>query len=179
LIGASVVSLAEYARTKGYVEQSLMLWPLTAGFIYGALYWFFEKIAWRFELLTKWLRVPNLAGKWQCEGLSTDPSTGKDYPWTGEVTIVQSWDKLRILSSTSQSKSNSTTAALVYDQAEGYRLLYTYRNDPKVGEKVLRSHRGTVDIIFSEDLKTAEGDYFTGYGRGNYGTMKLTKVNEK
>src|SRR5450830_1893013 len=83
LIGASVVSLAEYARNNGYVEQSLMLWPLTAGFIYGALYWFFEKVAWRFELLTKWLRVPNLAGKWQCEGLSTDPNTGEERPWTG------------------------------------------------------------------------------------------------
>ncbi|MGF7468673.1 hypothetical protein [Alcaligenes phenolicus] len=178
VIGASVVFFVEVMRTYELAKNipSFVLWPLTAGIIYTGLYWFFERIAWRFEIIGRLLNVPNLEGKWKCEGQSTDPQTSSSRPWTGEVTIVQSWDKLRVRLKTAQSGSNSITAALVYDRAEGYRLLYNYKNDPRVGEQELRSHHGAAEFLFSPDLNSAEGEYFTGFGRGNYGTMKLTRV---
>lgn len=176
-IGAAVAFFSDWARSHGYVEQNLILWPLSAGVIYGVLYWFFEKIAWRFEVLSGLLKVPNLGGKWSCDGESTDPKDGQVRHWKGEITIVQSWDKLRIRLNTSQSGSSSTTAALVYEPSEGFRLLYNYKNDPRIGEDDLRSHRGAADFLFSPDLKSAKGEYFTGYGRGNFGKMTLTRID--
>ncbi len=59
------------------------------------------------------------------------------------MTIVQGRDKLRIRLKTGQSGSNSVAAALVYDHADGFRLLYNYKNEPQIGEHELNGHRGS------------------------------------
>ena len=179
-IGASIVYLIDVARSFGFAEQipSLVLWPLTAGAIYAGLYWFFERKAWRSAFLSKLLKVPNLAGTWKCEGKSLAPGESEGLIWSGEITIVQSWDKLRIRLATAQSGSNSIAAALLYDEAAGYHLLYNYKNDPRIGETELNSHRGSAELLFSADLKSAEGEYFNGHGRYTFGTLKLTRLTE-
>ena len=113
-----------------------------AGAIFGFLYWIFDRYAWRWPYLSTLLKVPNLSGDWRCEGQTLNPDGKPSYVWKGTVTIVQSWDKLRVRIKTEQSGSNSITAALMYDEADGYRLLYHYRNDPRIGEADLASHLG-------------------------------------
>ena len=120
------------------------------------------------------LRVPNLSGVWQCKGVSLDrtPPTS----WTGKVTIVQSWDKLRVHVETKQSVSDSISAALLYDAAAGYRLMYQYRNHPRMGETELAAHHGFAELTFAPGEVTAAGDYFNGRGRNTYGTMQLRRA---
>ena len=77
---------------------------------------------------------------------------------------------------TSQSGSNSISAALVWDDIDGYVLLYHYQNDPKLGETELRAHRGFAEITFHKDLRSGEGEYFNGHGRNTFGRMRLTKA---
>jgi hypothetical protein len=122
------------------------------------------------------LKVPDLSGKWRCIGrtLNADGSTKHD--WEGTVTILQSWDKLRVHLKTSHSGSNSITAALLYDEADGYVLLYHYKNDPHIGEPELRSHRGFAELLFAKDRQSAQGEYFNGHGRFTFGTMRLTRT---
>lgn len=179
-LGAAVVSLIELSKKLGFSGDvpGLVLWPLTAGLIYTVLYWWFESQIWKQSKLAALLKVPNLAGVWQCEGQTINPDKTPGYIWTGEVTIIQSWDKLRVHLKTAQSGSNSVAAALVHDQAEGYRLLYNYRNIPNIDEADLAGHKGAAELIFSTDLKTAHGEYFNGHGRYTFGTLKLTRLGK-
>jgi hypothetical protein len=146
-----------------------------AGTVFAILYWIFDKYVWRWPTVAALLKVPNLAGDWRCEGQSLKQDGTLDIAWSGVATIVQSWDKLRIRLKTAQSASNSITAAVLYDSADGFRLLYNYRNEPNIDEPRLSSHVGFTDLLFDKDLRSAEGLYFNGHGRFTYGTMKLTR----
>jgi hypothetical protein len=176
-LGVGMVLLIDLTKKLGWAEHvpGLVLWPLTAGLIYSVLYWWFESYVWKQPKLAGLLKVPDLAGTWHCEGQTINPNKTLGQKWDGEATIIQSWDKLRIRLKTKQSGSNSIAAALVYDQADGFRLLYNYKNDPNIDEPELVSHRGSAELVFSEDLQSAKGEYFNGHGRYTFGTMKLTR----
>ena len=176
-LGAGVVLLIDLAKTLGWAGHvpALVLWPLTAGLIYSVLYWWFESRVWKQPKLAGLLKVPDLAGIWHCDDQTINPDKTLGQKWDGEVTIIQSWDKLRIRLKTLQSGSNSIAAALVHDQADGFRLLYNYKNDPNIDEPDLVAHRGSAELVFSADLQTAKGEYFNGHGRYTFGTMKLTR----
>ena len=173
-LGTLAAWLIDLAQRIGIAEHvpALVLWPLTAGLIYMALYWLFESRIWKWGRLSHLLKVPDLSGIWDCQGKTLSEGGSA---WVGEVTIVQSWDKLRVRLKTGQSASSSVAAALVYDQADGFRLLYNYKNEPRIGEAELKAHRGSAELTFAPDLLSAEGEYFNGHGRYTYGTMKLTR----
>lgn len=171
--------LATYHLAKdwglgAYIPEFLMP-PLGAGVVFAALYWVFDRHVWKIPLLSKLLGVPDLSGRWRCDGQTINPDKSKGYTWQAEVIIVQSWDRIRVRLKTAQSGSNSISAALIRDETDGFRLFYSYRNDPNIDEAELHSHRGFADLVFTADLKTATGEYFNGLGRFTFGTMKLTK----
>jgi hypothetical protein len=147
-----------------------------AGAVFVALYWLFDKYAWKWGLVANLLKVPDLSGKWTCQGQSLDLNGNVTFPWVGEIIIVQSWDKIRVRLTTKQSGSNSNSAAIICDEAEGYRLFYSYKNDPKISETDLHSHRGFAELTFNKAVNTAEGEYFNGYGRYTFGRMKLERL---
>jgi len=144
-----------------------------AGMVYGLLYWIFDRHAWRIAAIGRALKVPDLSGRWKVDGLSVDrdPQTS----WSGTITIIQSWDKLRVHLETGQSSSDSVAAALLHDEAAGYRLMYHYRNQPRIGEPELSAHHGFAELTFAPDGTSATGEYFNGRGRNTFGTMTLTK----
>jgi hypothetical protein len=144
-----------------------------AASVYGALYWVFDRYAWKLGPVGRILKVANLAGSWTCNGVSLERNP--PVAWTGTLTIVQSWDRLRVHLETSQSSSDSIAAALLHDSAIGYRLLYHYRNNPRIGEVGLAAHHGFAELVFGTDGDTATGEYFNGRGRNTWGTMSLTK----
>lgn len=145
---------------------------LGAGTIYLGLYKWFDTHLWCYQRIGKILSVPNLSGKWVVEGKSL---SDEGRSWDGELTIVQSWDKVRIHLKTLQSHSDSITASIIHDEGIGYRLLYNYRNQPKLGEEHLRSHIGFADLRFDQTLSMAEGEYFNGHGRTTFGSMIIRK----
>ncbi|GLS29428.1 hypothetical protein SAMN04488498_11224 [Mesorhizobium albiziae] len=147
-----------------------------AGTVFFALYWILDRFAWKWNGLSKLLKVPDLTGSWDCEGQTINPDGTLGYPWKAKITIVQSWDRIRVRLKTAQSGSNSTSAALICDEADGYRLFYSYKNDPNIGETELRSHRGSAEITFAKDLQSANGEYFNGHGRYTFGRMSLKRL---
>lgn len=144
-----------------------------AGFVYTALYWIFDRYVWKIGPLGRALKIPNLSGRWSCEGTPLDSGQGR--PWTGTVTIVQSWDRLRVHLDTGQSGSDSIAAALMHDAAIGYHLMYHYRNTPRIGETALSAHHGFAELVFAPSEQSATGEYFNGRGRNTYGSMRLVK----
>lgn len=147
---------------------------ISAGAIYVALYYLFDSRLWKCSLISKFLKVPDLSGEWVCEGEGRNLA-GNVTQWNAEIKIFQSWDKVHIRLETSQSGSDSIAASIVYDEGIGYRLIYNYRNDPRINELDLNSHMGFAEFTFSQDLKSAEGEYFNGRGRNTFGTMKIVR----
>lgn len=171
----SAVDLAARYGWNAKLAPSIMSF-VSAATVFAALYWIFNRFAWRWPLLNLVVKVPDLAGKWKVVGRTLDAQgTGPATEWAATITIVQSWDKIRVRLKTDQSTSDSISAALIADDAEGYRLFYNYRNTPKIGEVALSGHLGFCELLFAKSLETGEGEYFNGHGRYTFGTMKLEK----
>lgn len=121
------------------------------------------------------LTVPDLSGAWDCVGQPVNPDKLLRYAWEGEVIIVQRWDRIRVCLQTKKSGSNSMAATLIYDEVDGFRLMYSYKNDPKNGQAELTSHCGYTELTFDNDLRTTDGEYFNGQDRCTFGRMTLKK----
>lgn len=170
-----LLTLVDLARTLG-VDAKLppvVLAAFGAGAVYWALYFAFDRWLWKVGPMGRLLSVPNLAGRWSCNGWGKDQEPPR--PWSGRVTIVQSWDRIRVRLETGQSASDSVAAALVSDAAAGFRLMYHYRNHPRIGEAELAAHHGFGELTFAADGRSATGEYFNGRGRNTYGTMTLER----
>ena len=165
-----VVNLAKALGWNVNVPPTVMS-LLGAGAVYAVLFWVLKHYAWKWGPLAKLLKVPDLAGIWDCQGETLDQDGNTKYRWSAEVTIVQCWDKLRIRLKTNDSGSNSVAAALTHDSVEGWLLLYQYRNDPKMGRPELNSHIGCSVVTIAKDLRTATAEYFNGGGRATFGKM--------
>lgn len=144
--------------------------------LFVALYFVFDKFLWRVGILRRFLLVPDLNGTWSCVG-QTRIKNGerKTYDWSGTVTIVQSWSKLKIHLQTAQSSSTSNSASIAHDPGIGYRLLYQYDNDPEPGEEELNKHTGSVEMLINEECSEGDGHYFTDQHRSTVGKMRLAK----
>jgi len=147
---------------------------ISAGAIYMGLYWLFNSRLWKSPKISGLLNVPDLSGEWDCYGNGRDLN-GNEFEWKAILKIFQSWDKVHIRMDTGQSGSDSIAASIVYDEGIGYRLIYNYRNDPKINETHLKSHMGFAEFTFNDDLVSAEGEYFNGRGRNTFGTMKIVR----
>jgi hypothetical protein len=174
----TLVDLAKRFNLNVNVPPTLMS-LIGAGVVFTILYAAFSRAVWKWPWAVKFLKVPDLSGEWECTGTTLDDLGNVRFTWQAVVHITQTWDKIRVRLKTAQSCSHSITAALAFDEADGYTLLYNYKNDPRPGEPVLRGHQGSANLLFSKSLDTASGDYFNGYGRPTYGRMELRKKHEQ
>lgn len=180
-VAATIASASSAAGVAGFkLAQQLglgeagqvVMWPATAAVVFPLAHMAFNKWAWKWPGLSKLLDIPDLNGKWTCEGLtvSDDPPS----PWSGTITVHQTWEKIKIHLRTATSRSESVSAALIHEPGVGHRLMYSYRNLPDMGEK-MSPHVGFCELLFDERLGLAEGDYFNNKGRTTFGRMRLSK----
>lgn len=170
----------DLAKRSGFSEWApeVVLLPISAAVVYPVGHWLFDAWAWKWRPMLKVLRIPNLNGEWACDGKTMDSDGNVLHAWSGIVSISQTWEKIRVYLNTGSSKSASVAAALVKEPGRGFVLMYSYRNEPKIGEKELRPHVGYCEMTFDEGLASAEGDYFNNKGRVTFGRMTLTRKRE-
>lgn len=186
LVSASASALIVYILLSAVDIAQSLGWNVTltpsvlslagAATVFTVLYWLFDRFAWKWRFLKLAIKVPDISGQWDCQGQTINPDGTPGHSWQATITILQSWDRIRVLLKTTQSSSNSISAALICDDADAYRLLYHYRNDPRMGEVDLKSHLGFGELVFVRNLNGADGEYFNGHGRNTFGTMKLTRI---
>jgi len=145
--------------------------------IFSGLYFLFNKWFWKIRLFSKIFSFPNLNGTWVCSGETLDTSGSIKYQWSGQIRIEQSWDKLLITLVTENSKSSSLSVVggIRYIPTIGYKLSYSYENDPNIGEVDLKKHEGFCELVFSENLESSSGHYFNGANRFTFGRINLIK----
>lgn len=147
--------------------------PVTASVTYTALHWFFNKYGWR--PLSFLAQVPNISGDWKCAGQTLNGDGTVTHNWEAELTISQTWEKIRVRLETKSSVSHSLSVALIPEPDGCWMLMYSYMNKPKMGNGHLNGHQGYSEMRFTKGLISAQGEYFTAKGRGTAGTMTFTR----
>ena len=147
--------------------------PSFAG-CFSGLHWLFDHYVWRLGLLRKLrlIQVPDLNGKWAGVVESSYSQAGPAH--SVSVTVMQRWSKMALTLETEHSRSTSTTAHLRTIDLPNPQLSYQYVNEPKPNAPgTMEMHKGTATL---ELVGTGlEGDYYTGRGRGEVGTVKLRR----
>lgn len=143
-------------------------------FFYGILFAIFDKWVWRFFSMIGLLKTPNLNGEWQGNIKSSFDNHESEIKAT--LKIFQTWTRIKILLTTEQSVSKSEVASIITEAPEGKYLNYQYINEPIPGpNKTMSIHRGTTRLLFNEKDKTLSGEYYSGMGRQNFGSLVLKK----
>ena len=83
---------------------------------------------------------------------------------------------MRIVLITDKSSSESVSAAIIYDDIKGYRLVYNYRNQPdSLDDESLKTHIGFVELKLDLDKNQASGNYYNVSGRKTFGNFIWTR----
>lgn len=164
--------LVNYANTR-------FGWPIgsiSAMTLFTGLYFFFDRVVWKWRWARSVLLVPDLNGAWICQGRTVfKAGQAQEYVWTAKVTIKQSWSRITIRLKTAQSASESIAASLYREPGNGYRLIYHYDNRPAMTEQTLARHCGLCNLLFDESVHSAAGEYFTDKDRMTAGSMQLKR----
>ncbi len=148
--------------------------PSFAG-LYSGLYWLFDRYVWKLGLFRKLniVQLPNLNGKWVGEVKSSYSQDGSAH--SVSVVILQRWSKMLVRLESEHSRSRSITASLRIADLPNPELSYQYVNEPKSDAPgTMEMHRGTANLELTGS--GLEGDYYTGRGRGEVGTIGLRKA---
>lgn len=153
--------------------------PVLTPLFYYIFHLVFDKYVWKTKIGRKIFGMPDLSGKWYCNGKKIN---GEELRWRGDVTISQCWEKISIVLRTQNSTSESISASLMRecDTGCGYRLMYTYRNQPNMQavQVGMAAHTGYCELIFNESLTWADGYYFNNMGRISHGEMSFMRDKE-
>lgn len=171
----SVVAISAFAIVKqaaGYYGVAI---SITSVALFGVFFYCFDRHLWRLRGFLKVVGIPDLAGTWQVQG-KTDGADGVAREWTGQARIEQTWSRIAISLETEGSRSRSAMASLECDPGHGYRVVYGYINEPKDTGGELHSHKGTCQLVFSQNLETADATYFNDHQRRTCGTMAWKRV---
>lgn len=175
LLPALGFGLSELLSNIGLSDWSkyVLVIPITAGAIYFLIHGLFNKYGWL--PLSYLSQIPNIGGRWECSGKTIGENSEILHNWSATITISQTWEKIRVRLETITSSSHSVSVALIPEPDGCWMLMYSYRNDPKIGNRALNAHLGYAEMRINKGLKTASGEYFTAKGRGSCGTMEFTR----
>ena len=160
----------------GNVKIELEWWMIAPSFgaIYKALHWTFDRHLWRFKLLSflRLTHLPDINGKWLGNvDCSFDEGCGK-HPVI--VDIRQHWTKKSVTATTHHSRSKSITAYIHSADQTYPEFSYQYFNEPLPNRpNAMGTHRGTATLFI--DNSTIVGEFYTGRGRIQEGSIKLSK----
>ncbi len=143
--------------------------------LFGILVWLHDHHVWKVRLFSQ---IPNLNGTWFGEIKSSYDNFNT--PYECMVTIHQTWSKMQVQLKTKTSNSDSIMAVLNVEPGPQQGLTYEYINQPR-GDAVksMEIHRGVVSLKQSNDCKMLDGNYYTGRGRQNNGTMLMYLISKE
>lgn len=153
---------------------SLSWWidaPSAFGF-YGIIIWFFDHYGWRWNIFKTigLIKTPIIDGRWKGKIISSYNNTEKE----ADLYISQTWTKMELIFKTDSSQSHSSAAFISICAPGGPSLAYQYQNDPSPNTPgTMQIHYGSARVSILENK--IEGDYYSGRGRQNTGSIVLEK----
>jgi hypothetical protein len=186
-VGISVLSVIVFYIIMHILKKHNISFPYIGepslmGLFWG-LYKIFDKYAWKCNLLRRIgiVKTPILEGNWKGNYHSKRrcDKTNEILENTGEVelTIEQTWTKIRIKQASDTSTSCSELAGIAINDNMGIVLRYQYRNESKFKNiETMYSHSGFNKLLYLPKKETLEGDYFTDKSRQTYGSLVYKKI---
>ena len=107
-LAAFTIPHAFTALTGYAIPGNQFGYPISVGTTFTLLYLIFDHWAWK---KLHWiLKIPNLAGDWHANGISSypDPETGEPYKFNMHYTIKQTFSRIEVYGETDTSTSRST-----------------------------------------------------------------------
>lgn len=150
--------------------------PSVMGF-YGLFSQWFDQYLWRWRIGAFSLsEIPNLNGTW-VGVIHSNYQGGTEVPDV-LLYVRQTWTNIGVELETKNSRSTSTMAAVNTPGSSESGLKYEYINEPSaLSLETMHLHRGSASMRLSPDGRTLAGDYFSGRGRQNVGTMTFHLVS--
>ena len=147
-----------------YVGEAIGLMSLLMGL--------FNKIAWRWKCINKFVDMPILAKKYI--GTFVSDWKGESKTYDASLEIIQTFLNVSIVFKTEESRSYSVISS-IDTISDSKRIIYYYQNEPKA-ELSDRStiHKGTVEL-WIEDSGELAGNYYTN--RKTMGSMVFKPIS--
>ena len=132
---------------------------------------FFNKVAWKWRIINKFVDMPVLAK--QYEGTFVSDWKSEDKAYDASLEIKQSFLNVSIVFKTGESRSYSVLST-IDTISDSKRIIYNYQNEPKA-ELADRStiHKGTAEL-WIEDSGELVGNYYTS--RKTRGSMTFKPI---
>ncbi len=168
-----------FSNVLEYYQIHLSWWIESPSvlFFYGAVFLIFDRFVWKPLAKMQVIKTPNLNGEWHGNLKSSRDGHTKEIKVT--LKIFQTWTDIKILLISDSNVSQSESAAVISGEPEGKYLNYQYVVEPKPNSvKDISIHRGTARLFF-EEKNMLEGDYYTGRGSQNFGSLRFAKGSKK
>ncbi|HOD52809.1 MAG TPA: hypothetical protein PKJ78_22470 [Candidatus Hydrogenedentes bacterium] len=172
----AVVTALTFNRILVWMGVGLPWWfdtPAVVGF-YGLIFKFYDLQLWRRALGPVRLSgIPDIKGTW------AGTIAAENWPAVPVVVwIRQSWSKIDIRLESTESRSFSTMACVNTDDSREHGLKYEFCNEPKAHSKdTMQAHRGMAWLRLSSGTDKLNGEYFSGRGRQNVGSVELDLIS--
>lgn len=153
------------------------LQPLSPFAVFGALFFIFDKWAWKLCSLNKLLEIPNFSGTWKGNGHSTSQKTNNG-KFEVIIKVKQTFTQLIVDAKFNSSCSESFVANVDSINPLRAKLVYSYLNKPDGNAvKTQNEHFGTVEL-FCTKKNELSGNYFTNREPQTKGKLELKKVKD-
>lgn len=140
---------------------------------YCVYFYFFDKVLWKMKLISYFIKIPNMNGKYVGILNSSFDEFKKDY--NASVNVKQTWTEIIITLKTETSESNSHSATIIFKNEKIY-LLYSYLNEPKNdSNNSMYIHYGTCTHVYDKEENTFNAEYYSDGSRKTYGRIFLKK----
>jgi len=151
--------------------------PIPSAFaIYGILYKLFDLHIWKWKLLNRMgvIFTPDMSGDWEM----TTYSSVTDYliPYSGNLKISQTWNKISLYLDGEKFIGTSTMASFDMRTKKSFSLKWEYlsQKKPEFSDQDYM-HYGMTRILKEEGSESISGDYYTDRSRHSYGKVTLIK----
>lgn len=81
-------------------------------FLFGVMYWLFDKYFWKWKILKRFLNVPDLNGHWEGKLTSVTQQTIMDM----KLEVKQQWSKINYYATFPKSTSSSNVASIFIER---------------------------------------------------------------
>ena len=177
MAAASIV--AAWSLASGLTSMSIVVpwWvdmPSVFGF-YGLFFMVFDQWFWKVGFVRRLLKTPNLNGTY--DGWVSSSFNQHSSRLDARLIIHQTWTKINIVMTTSNSDSQSQIASILTQDSS---LSYEYLNNPHPNAPpTMQMHFGTAHMTFDSAGDALDGGYYSGRGRQNIGTLHFERVNRQ
>jgi SMODS-associating 2TM, beta-strand rich effector domain len=176
--GLSIAAAFGLSKIVTALNITALWWidvPSVMGF-YGIFLTVFDQWIWRYPILRHigLIKTPNLNGIW--EGNISSSFENHEVRHQASLQITQTWTQMRVILQTEHSRSHSLSASLITVNPADINLSYEYFNEPRSSAATtMAPHRGAASLVLrqGEGSRILDGDYYSGRGRGNHGTLSF------